>query len=121
MRTTTAGVASVACALIVVLVGLLAVSGVAVAHGGDDGRHHHDGVMGHDGTMGHDGWMGGFGWLWGPVVMLLVVGLPLVAAVVLLRERRDGGDGDALTVLRQRYAAGEIDDEEFERRRDRLT
>jgi putative membrane protein len=107
-------------ALTVLLVVLLAVSGVAAAHGGDDGRHHHDGMMGT-----HDGWMGGSGWFWGPVGMLLLLTVPLVAIAYLLRGREgadtDGpGGDDALAVLRRRYAEGEIDDDEFETRRRQL-
>jgi putative membrane protein len=51
-------------------------------------------------------------------VTLLVV-LPVVA-VLLLRDD-GGGDGDpGMDRLRGRYAAGDLDDEEFERRRERL-
>lgn len=103
--------------LAVLLVALFAVSGIAAAHGGDDGLHHHDGTMG-----SHDGWMGGAGWVWGPLFVLVLLALPLVAVLLLLRERGDsgGGEDDALAVLRRRYATGEIDDEEFEQRRQRL-
>jgi putative membrane protein len=115
-----AGLAGGARVLTVLLVALVAVSGVAVAHGGDDGMHHHDGMMGT-----HDGWMGGAGWFWGPVGMLLLLAVPLVAIAYVLRSREDtdtdgpGGD-DALAVLRRRYAEGDIDDDEFENRRRQL-
>lgn len=114
----------------------VAFGGVALAHGGDDGLHHHDGWMGtHAGT---GGWMGsGMALLW-----LLALGLLLVVTAVVVYSAlrgRPGGDGgggggpdveraqsergrgeDAMAVLRRRYAAGEIDEEEFERRRGRL-
>jgi len=121
----TAGIVRV---LAVLFVALLAASGVATAHGGDDGMHHHDGWMGT-----HGGWMGGsagFGWFLVPL-FLLALGVPLALGLFLLGQRRgDGGSGDgdgdgdgaedAMAVLRRRYAAGDVDDEEFERRRERL-
>jgi putative membrane protein len=77
---------------------------------------------------------GGFSGMW---IMALISGLMglvitvgLIALIVLgirwfLRQERGslGGSGgapradDSLEVLRRRYAAGEIDDEEYERRR----
>ncbi|AGN02602.1 hypothetical protein L593_13315 [Salinarchaeum sp. Harcht-Bsk1] len=108
-------------ALIGVLV-VTAMSAPAAAHSGDDGDHHHDGLMGtHDG-MG--GWMdGGTGFLWMLLGTLVLVGIP-VAFLYLLANggsgRSDSTDGDALAVLRRRYAQGEIDEEEFEARRSRL-
>jgi putative membrane protein len=60
----------------------------------------------------------GFGGWWTLLVVLLLVGL--VAAALYLSRRRDGDADGALAVLRERYAAGDVDDEEFERRRERL-
>ena len=103
---------------VVALVGLAVVTGGAAAHGPDDGYHHHDGPLGmHDG-----GWWGwrGLGWLWMLLPLTLLVALPLVAVLV-LRGGGDDGDADpAVDRLRERYAAGDIDDEEFQRRRERL-
>jgi putative membrane protein len=73
-------------------------SGTRSAHDGDDGLHH------------HDGWM------------VALVGVPFGLGYLLL-SRTDSGGGptdDAMTVLRRRYAEGEIDDEEFDSRRRKL-
>jgi putative membrane protein len=66
----------------------------------------------------------GFGGWWLVLLLaLLVVGV--VAAALYLQSRDTRRDADetedgALAVLRERYAAGDFDDEEFERRRERL-
>lgn len=69
------------------------------------------------------GWGGGWsGMIFGPLMMILVLALP-VAAVVLLIRWLGGSRGSAspgqtpLDILRERYARGEIDKEEFEERR----
>jgi putative membrane protein len=102
-------------AVATVVLALALASGGAAAHGGDDGRHHHDGTFGmHDG-----GWWGtGLGWLWMLGGLLALVVIPLVG--VLLVGRRDDGSDTALERLRERYATGEIDDDEFRRRRETL-
>ncbi|RMB25627.1 putative membrane protein [Haloplanus aerogenes] len=62
--------------------------------------------------------MGGW-WL---VLLLALLALGIVAAALYLRAHEgEGGEDGALTVLRERYAAGDLDEEEFERRRERLT
>lgn len=85
------------------------------------------GPMGpHGGTgTGTMQWVGaggaGFGSLW--LVVLLAVALAVVVGSVSLVRRLDASattEQDAVAVLRSRYAAGEIDDEEFDRRRRRL-
>jgi putative membrane protein len=99
---------------------LLATGGAAVGHTGDDGMHHHDGWMGaHGGGM----W-GGLGWLWMLGGLLVVLAVPAIAVYALSTRGGDGagtGGDDALAELRRRYAAGEVDEEEFERRRERLS
>ena len=69
-----------------------------------------------------DGWnMTGWGWTW----MIIVTSLGfLVIAVVARALTRDAGvpparsaEDSALEVLRHRFASGEIDEEEFTRRR----
>ena len=76
--------------------------------------------------MGHGYGMGsGFGW----IGMILFIALVVIGIIFLLREldsgRGRGGtsfrarleDDTALRVLRERYARGEIDREEFEDRK----
>jgi putative membrane protein len=61
--------------------------------------------------------------LWLVVLAALVGGLAYLALRRLderAPDERGPGKSDARTVLETRYARGEIDDEEFERRRDRL-
>jgi len=68
-------------------------------------------------------WEHGFGMGWG-FGMLLFWGLIIAAVVVLVRyfaaPRAQTSRRDALETLRNRYAAGEIDDDEFERRKKTL-
>ena len=70
----------------------------------------------------------GYGWGWMVmmgVIMLLVL-VALIAAVILLLRRYpatrhvDNAANEALRVLRDRFARGEIDEEEYVRRRDHL-
>jgi putative membrane protein len=69
----------------------------------------------------HGGWLAGWGW--GPGLFTAVLTLLALLAVVLLvwrlagRERRR----EALRTLEEQYARGNVDDEEFEARRERLT
>jgi putative membrane protein len=96
---------------------------------GPHGPHWGGGPMGPMGPGPGTGAVGlGFGGWWVLFLLaLLVVGV--VAAALYLQSRDadadagDEGTGEdgALAVLRERYAAGDVDDEEFERRRDRLT
>lgn len=79
-------------------------------------------------------WDGGFGmggWIFGSIMMLVVVALVVVGIVLLVRglagrHDRDGAgypqtpggaSGSALQILEERYARGEIDQEEFLRRK----
>jgi putative membrane protein len=70
------------------------------------------------------GWGGGVGMVLGWLVMLAILVAVVAAAVAGLRwlgsdlSRAAGDRGDrALDVLRERYARGEIDREEFEARK----
>lgn len=72
----------------------------------------------------HMMWSGG-GWnamIFGPLLMILFLALPIAAAVLLVRwlggSRSSASLGQTpLDILRERYARGEIDKEEFEERR----
>jgi putative membrane protein len=73
----------------------------------------------------HGPWMGGGGWWMGPVMML--AGFILLVLIVfglwrVIFGNRDNSDGrgTALNVLRDRFARGEIDEQEFESRKKAL-
>ncbi|AFK19605.1 SHOCT domain-containing protein [Haloferax mediterranei ATCC 33500] len=84
--------------------------------------------MGWGGGWMHDTWMhGGTGggvpwWMWGMGLLgqLLVLAVLIGGGVLLFRAVSNDGHDDALSELRSAYARGDIDDEEFERRRARL-
>ncbi len=78
------------------------------------GRHMMDG-----------GW---FGWIAGPIMMILFIAVAVGAVVLVVRWLGGGPAGGgagagtpqgrtALDILKERYARGEIDKEEFEERR----
>ncbi len=63
------------------------------------------------------------GWLVMSLVMLVVLGAVIWAIVYAARGRSDGSrreERSALVVLEERFARGEIDDEEFRERRKTL-
>ena len=70
--------------------------------------------MGHH--WGGTGGMWGFGLLWSLLWLLAVTAVVGVLFTMLVRHR----DDRAMAVLRERYARGEISDEEFEERTARL-
>jgi putative membrane protein len=77
--------------------------------------------------MGGYGMTGGFGF--GGIFMILWWVLIIVGIVVLVKwmatsssaDGRSGGDSKALDILKQRYARGEIDEQEFQKRKRDLT
>lgn len=73
----------------------------------------------YDWGWGHPmGWMGGF-WGVGMMFMMLLFWVLIIAAIVfgvrwLISEGKERRGDSALEILRQRYARGEINKEEFE-------
>jgi len=61
----------------------------------------------------------GGGFLWMTLWTVVLISIPLGLGYLFLTQRDSGGGttDDALTVLRRRYASGEIDEEEFDARR----
>ena len=70
-----------------------------------------------DGMWGN--W-GVWGWFWMLVMMLVPVVLIVAIAYLLYRAGSGQGGDSAIEELRRAYARGDISDEEFERRRNRL-
>ena len=78
---------------------------------------------GHDMVWGSSQW-GGFGMVLGPIVMILIV-VGIVAGAIYLMRLSDvaGSSGGqlaqdrALVLLKERYAKGEIDSDEFAERK----
>ncbi len=72
-------------------------------------------------------WDGGWhGWFMGPIMMIVVIAVAIVVVVMLVRWLGGIGHGPApsstrgkaaLDILKERFARGEIDKEEFEQRR----
>lgn len=65
-----------------------------------------------------DGWA--FGWMWVWPVLVLAGLMLLVYGVVRLVAGGSGADSSAQRILDERYARGEIDEEEYRRRRAQL-
>jgi len=72
------------------------------------------------------GWMSGWAWLGMAVMLVTLLALVVMATVVVVRllgPRDEPSAGDrpaglsAMEVLQERFAKGEIDEEEFQRRR----
>ncbi len=80
-------------------------------------------------TYGPDTWNGGWWMFGGPMIMILFFGAIIVLIVLLVRWLEGSGRGTTappshkapLDILKERYASGEIDKEEFEERRRVLT
>jgi putative membrane protein len=75
--------------------------------------------------MGDYGMTGGFGF--GGIFMILWWVLVIVGIVALVKWMafssaggRSGGSGKALDILKERYARGEIDEQEFQKRKSDL-
>ncbi len=63
----------------------------------------------------HGGFGLGMGWMWIWPVLLLVVALVVIRAVVAPSHPREGGKTPE-EILRERYARGEIDEDEYRTR-----
>lgn len=99
-------------------------NGLGGMMGGHFGSAHGDGGGMMDGRFGGQGGANGNGWGTGAVVIAVLLGVLLLlvlAALIIERGRRTpGARGDAIEILDQRLAAGEIDRDEYQRRRDAL-
>lgn len=102
---------------------------VILLQAGPHGPHGPHGPMGPNGGAGWGtmpwGTAGGGAWLlpallWLLVLLAVVAGLVYLAWRLVLADESSADPPDAMCVLETRYARGEVDDEEFERRRDRL-
>ncbi|WP_129115932.1 SHOCT domain-containing protein [Halegenticoccus tardaugens] len=91
---------------------LVAATGTAAAHGGGS---YGGGMMG-----GGWGLFSGAMGLWGLLWMGLLIAVPLYLVYALLNRRSGGNNEQSLSVLRERYARGELSDDEFDRRRKQL-
>ncbi|MDH3233845.1 MAG: SHOCT domain-containing protein [Alphaproteobacteria bacterium] len=73
-------------------------------------------------------WGGGYGWFFGPIMMIAFIAVTVIVIVLIVRWL--GGTSHAslhpahgplgktpIDILKERYARGEIDKEEFEERR----
>jgi putative membrane protein len=71
------------------------------------------------------GMAGGFGWifmiLWWVLIIVGIVALVKWMITSSGGDGRSGGDSKALDILKQRYARGEIDEQEFQKRKRDLT
>lgn len=72
----------------------------------------------------HDGWFGW--WPMGGLIWILVLGLLIVGVLAVVRERPgqnvgSGANSEARRVLDERYARGEIDRDEYLRRREDIS
>ena len=103
---------------------MLATATSAIAQVGEMPERNAPYYYGHDMMWGGSQW-GGFGMVLGPIFMILIV-VGIVAGIVYLL-RLFGGHGlggsshpthdRALALLKERYAKGEIDSEEFAERK----
>ncbi|WP_435345778.1 SHOCT domain-containing protein [Haloarchaeobius sp. HRN-SO-5] len=91
---------------------LVAATGTAAAHSSGS---YGGGMMG-----GGWGLFGGAMGLWGLLWMGLLIAVPLYLVYALFNRGSGGNNEQSLSVLRERYARGELSDDEFDRRRKQL-
>ena len=69
-------------------------------------------------------WGSGYGWIWMLLIWAAVIGGVIwVVTQLSVRNgtRGQGGSRDARSILDERFARGEIDEDEYRRRRDELS
>lgn len=103
--------------MVSVAFGLVVTTGTAAAHGGGG---YGGGMMGGSTMGGGWGLLGGAMGLSGLLWMGLLVVLPLYLVWRVWGRRDDEGGERSMAVLRERYARGDLSDDEFERRREQL-
>jgi putative membrane protein len=113
MNQITDAVGRIARRMTILTIPVLAVaSGTVAAHSGGS---YGGGMMG-----GGWGLFGGTMGLWGLLWMGLLIAIPVYLAYALLTRNSDSRENRPLSVLRERYARGELSEEEFEQRRTKL-
>ncbi|MBS3940456.1 MAG: SHOCT domain-containing protein [Actinobacteria bacterium] len=66
-------------------------------------------------------WGSGYGWIWMLLSWAVIIGLVVWAVNTFAgRDARDNGASSPRRILDERFARGEIDEEEYRRRRDEL-
>jgi putative membrane protein len=66
-------------------------------------------------------WGSDYGWVWMLLSWVVIIGLVVWAVTALSgRDARGNGPPSARHILDERFARGEIDEEEYRRRRDQL-
>lgn len=103
---------------------MLAMASLLVAFGGPEAAWAQATREGYGTHM----WGSGYGWIFGPVMMIVFIAVTVVVVVLIVRWL--GGMGHApspphygptgkapLDILKERFARGEIDREEFDERR----
>ena len=106
------------------IAGFLAVTATsAAAQGSGINERYGAPYHGHE-MMWGDGQWGGFGMFLGPIFMILLV-VGIVAGVIYVLRLSNGGVGPqandrAMALLKERFAKGEIDTEEFTARKKAL-
>jgi len=53
----------------------------------------------------------------GPLFMIAIFAICMIMMMLMMRGHRHGGSGNALDILNERYARGEINQAEYEERR----
>jgi len=63
---------------------------------------------------------GGWSWPWMAAMMVVVLGVIIGLVLVAMRAAAPNGNDQALSILRQRLASGEITEDDFEKTRKAL-